>query len=116
MSKYIDLSPQIYRQRLVVEGFPEKLITNTTIVDYLSKLSDVLKMRALMTPITHRSDKFGECGWIHWETSGAHFYAWEQPHLFFSADIYTCKQFNPTDAVEFTRSYFNSSKLSFKEF
>ena len=36
----------------------------------------------LLEPVTHRSDRYGWAGWIHWETSGAHFYAWEQPRLF----------------------------------
>ena len=39
--------------------------------------------------------------------SGAHFYAWEQPRLFFSVDIYTCKAFSAAAAVEFTREFFH---------
>ena len=50
-------------------------------------------MHLLLDPVTHRSDRYGWAGWVHWETSGAHFYAWEDP-LFFSVDIYTCKPFD----------------------
>lgn len=113
---YKDLAPSIWRQRLVVEGYPKSAISDQQIKDYLSQLSDVLKMHTLITPITHRSDKFGWAGWIHWETSGAHFYAWEVPMLFFSVDIYTCKKFDPVGAVNFTKSYFDASQVVHKSF
>ena len=85
-----DLAPEIHRQRLVVEGYPASTITAEQITKYLSALSVEIEMVELLEPVTHRSDKFGWAGWIHWETSGAHFYAWEEPRLFFSVDIYTC--------------------------
>ena len=69
-----------------------------------------------MNPITHRSSKYGEAAWIHWETSGAHFYAWDQPRLFFSVDIYTCKKFNLEDATDFTKSYFQIDHVEAKDF
>jgi hypothetical protein len=111
-----NLAPTIYRQRLVIEGLPAKPITDQEIKDYLVRLSDVLQMKTLIDPVTHRSDKYGEAGWIHWETSGAHFYAWEQPFLFFSVDIYTCKAFEATDAVDFTKDYFQAAEIEYKEF
>ena len=73
-------------------------------------------MKQLIEPVTHRSDAFGWAGWIHWETSGAHFYAWEQPALFFSVDIYTCKEFEPEHAVKFTEKFFDASQIVYKEF
>lgn len=115
MNKYKDLAPNIYRQRLVIEGFPAAAISDEQIKDYLSKLSPLLEMVTILDPITHSSDKFGWAGWIHWETSGAHFYAWERPLLFFSVDIYTCKEFDPQVAVDFTRDYFNATEVVFKE-
>lgn len=111
-----DLAPSIYRQRLVIEGYPQKEITGEEVKDYLSKLSGILKMKTVLDPLTHRSDKYGEAGWIHWETSGAHFYAWDVPILFFSVDIYTCKAFKVEDAVKFTKDYFSAKEVVFKEF
>ncbi len=111
-----DLAPQIYRQRAVIEGYPKKAITDEEIKTYLKKLSAVLKMKALIDPVTHRSDLYGEAAWIHWETSGAHFYAWDQPLLFFSVDIYTCKKFDTKDAVDFTREFFDATELVYKDF
>jgi S-adenosylmethionine/arginine decarboxylase-like enzyme len=111
-----NLAPEIFRQRLVIEGTMPNAITDLQIKDYLSKLSGVLKMRTVLDPVTHRSDKFGWAGWIHWETSGAHFYAWEQPRLFFSVDIYTCKEFQVQEAVDFTRDYFAATNIESKSF
>lgn len=115
-STYQDLAPQVYRQRLVVEGYPLRPITDASIKDYLCKLSDFIGMKTLLEPVTHRSDLYGWAGWIHWETSGAHFYAWERPLLFFSVDIYSCKAFDVKAACEFTQQYFDATKLTAKSF
>lgn len=112
----LDLAPSICRQRLVIEAYPKKEITDIDIKTYLSELSSVLEMTQLIEPVTHCCDKYGWAGWIHWETSGAHFYAWERPLLFYSVDIYTCKAFNPLDAVELTKKFFNSDVVEYKEF
>jgi hypothetical protein len=106
-----DLAPSIHRQRLVVEGTCEETITAERIVDYLGRLSDVCDMQALMQPVTHRSDEHGWAGWIHWATSGAHFYAWETPVLFFSVDIYTCKPFDSVAVARFTRDFFEADEI-----
>ena len=110
-----DLAPSIYRQRLIIEGYPQEAISDTQIKTYLSQLSKVIDMKELLSPVTHRSDLYGWAGWIHWETSGAHFYAWEQPLLFFSVDIYTCKQFKVEDALNFTRDFFVTQEIVWKE-
>ena len=112
----LDLAPEIHRQRLVIEGIPAEEITDLAISGYLRGLSDVCEMVLLTTPVTHRSDRFGWAGWIHWETSGAHFYAWEQPKLFFSVDIYTCKAFDPIAAISYTEAFFKTSQIVAKEF
>ena len=75
-----------------------------------------LEMRALTEPVSHRSEKYGEAAWIHWETSGAHFYAWDRPRLFFSVDIYTCKPFDIRDAVRYTTSFFEISRVEYVGF
>lgn len=111
-----DLAPSIVRQRLVIEGYPKQAVTDAQIREYLTQLSDVLKMQTLITPVTHRSDLYGWAGWIHWETSGAHFYAWEQPLLFFSVDIYTCKAFDPEAATAFTKEYFKATDIEQRPF
>jgi len=106
-----DLAPHIHRQRLVVEGTCPSPIDAAEIRRYLSDLSEVCGMRVLLEPVTHRSERYGWAGWIHWETSGAHFYAWDEPVPFFSVDIYTCKAFDVTRVLEFTRDRFRATRL-----
>jgi S-adenosylmethionine decarboxylase len=111
-----DLAPEIVRQRLVIEGIPARPIGDVQIRHYLSALSREVDMVQLLEPVTHRSDLYGWAGWIHWETSGAHFYAWEQPRLFFSVDMYTCKAFDVDTAVSFTRAFLDAGTVVAKSF
>ena len=111
-----DLAPMICRQRLVIEGTCDTPITDTDIRDYLVGLSEVCDMKILLDPVTHRSDRFGWAGWVHWEGSGAHLYAWDRPVLFFSVDVYTCKVFDMEEAVEYTRSFFGATQIVAKAF
>lgn len=111
-----DLAPTIYRQRLVIEGTCRVPITDADIRRYLSELSDVCGMHQLIEPVTHCSERYGWAGWVHWETSGAHFYAWETPKLFFSVDIYTCKAFDPSETVRFTEDFFDAPEIVAKAF
>ena len=111
MLDFKDLAPTITRQRMVVEGYPTFVITDEHIKDYLKKLSDVTDMITIIDPVTHVSDLYGWAGWIHWETSGAHFYSWERPISFFSVDIYTCKAFDPDQVVAFTEEFFGATKI-----
>ncbi len=106
-----DLAPSILRQRLVIEGYPNSPIGDDDIRYYLKQLSVVTDMTVLIEPVTHRSDRYGWAGWVHWETSGAHFYAWDEPLLFFSVDIYTCKSFDPDAVVNYTRDFFQSNEI-----
>jgi S-adenosylmethionine decarboxylase len=114
--EFRDLAPSIVRQRLVVEGTRRAVIRESDISGYLTELSVVCDMRRLTEPVTHRSDRYGWAGWIHWETSGAHFYAWERPEVFFSVDIYTCKEFDAGRVVEFTERFFDATDIAAKAF
>ena len=111
-----DLSPNIYRQRLVIEWYPGFTILESHIKEFLSKLSLELDMVTLIEPVTHKSEKFWWAWWIHWETSWAHFYSWENPSNFFSIDIYTCKKFDPKNASDFTNDFFKCKEIVFKSF
>ena len=106
-----NLAPEILRQRLVVEGTCPRPIDADAITRYLSGLSAVCDMNVLLQPVTHRSDRYGWAGWVHWEASGAHFYAWEHPHLFFSVDVYACAPFPARDVAAYTRAFFDATSL-----
>jgi hypothetical protein len=115
MIMWKNLAPHIIRQRLIIEGTCKNLVTSEKIKEYLSKLSDALNMKTLAEPVTNKSEKFGWAGWIHWESSGCHFYAWDKPFPVFSSDIYTCKKFDVETAVKFTKEFFNPIDIVWKE-
>lgn len=106
-----DLAPGIIRQRLVVEGTVTSPIGATGIVEYLKTIGELAGMRVLTEPVTHLSPLYGWAGWVHWETSGAHFYAWNAPDLFFSVDMYACKHFDTEPVVDFTRRFFAATDV-----
>jgi hypothetical protein len=112
----LDLAPEIHRQRLVVEGLCTTPIDAVAIRRYLTTLSETIDMVTLVDPVTHRSPLYGWAGWIHWETSGAHFYAWETPRLFFSVDVYSCKPFAAEDVVSLTERFFATTTVVAREF
>ncbi|PIR04495.1 MAG: hypothetical protein COV59_00770 [Candidatus Magasanikbacteria bacterium CG11_big_fil_rev_8_21_14_0_20_39_34] len=113
-----NLAPKIVRQRVIIEGTTQKIVSPDAIEDYLLQLSKVLDMRALRDPFTYPAEDKGYGGWIHWVTSGAHFYSysenWSNPSLF-TVDAYTCKPFNAEKAVQFTKEYFNPIEIVWKE-
>jgi S-adenosylmethionine decarboxylase len=111
-----DLAPTIYRQRLVIEGRTPVAIGSKAIRAYLSELTEVIGMHRLNEPVTHRSVRYGWAGWVHWETSGAHFYAWDEPELFFSVDIYACAPFDGEAALAFTAAFFSAGEVVAKAF
>lgn len=111
-----EVSPQIARQRLVLEGYPSHPISDADIKDYLCKLSETIGAVTLIEPVTQRSERYGWSGWSHWQTSNAHVYAWDRPVMFFSVDIRTCKELSVNEAIEFTRDYFNANRLSYKSY
>jgi S-adenosylmethionine decarboxylase len=110
-----DLAPTILRQRVVIEGRRDSPVMGDVVVEYLRQLSDVCGMTALIDPVAHYSERYGWAGWVHWETSGAHVYAWDLPEPFFSVDIYTCKWFDPAAAACFTQSFLGAREVVWRE-
>ena len=110
-----NLAPNIIRQRVIIEGTTEKLVEPQQINDYLLKLAEVTEMEVLSGPHTSDAHGLGYSGWIHWRTSGSHFYSYPGAPNLFTVDIYTCKPFSIEEAVEFTKKYFNSIEIVWKE-
>jgi S-adenosylmethionine decarboxylase len=111
-----DIAPDVYRQRMSIEGLRDKPFTTEEICAYLVKLGEVLDMLPLAMPYTNLSEKYGWSAWMHWETSGVHFYSWDKREpVFFSVDIYTCKKFDYGMAENFTKKYFSAKEVVSKE-
>ena len=116
-----NLAPNIIRQRLIIEGTTIEIVEPPAIAEYLRELANITKMVVLGGPFTRSAHECGYAGWIHWKTSGGHFYsypgaAWGGKNdPLFTVDTYTCKPFSVPEAVEFTIRYFNPIKMVWKE-
>jgi S-adenosylmethionine decarboxylase len=120
-----NLAPDLCRQRVIIEAVTDHCVTEKEIIDYLWKLSKVVNMNVLQDPFSYPAHDtsgglIGYGGWIHWATSGAHVYSYGKEwtgtgkHLF-TVDCYTCKPFSCEAATEFTRDYFKSEEIVWKE-
>lgn len=110
-----NLAPKLVRQRVVIEGTTQEIVRPETIKDYLFKLADVTKMEILSGPFAYSAHEMGFGGWVHWKTSGSHFYSYPTTPPLFTVDIYTCKPFDPNEAVKFTKKYLQALEIVWKE-
>jgi len=116
--RYVDLAPDICRQRMVTEGTLHNMFLPEDMTKYCREITEVLNMTSVTTPICNHEAEYGWCAYMHWKESGMHIYSWENRiPKFFSIDIYTCKEFDPMDVVRYTREFFgeNLIKLVWKE-
>ena len=115
---WCDLAPDICRQRLIIEGTLHNIFEPKDIAQYAKEMTSVLDMELVTSPVLNHEPKYGWCAFIHWKESGMHIYTWDNREpSFFSVDVYTCKAFDPMDAVRYTKEFFgdNLIKLVWKE-
>ena len=114
-----NLEPSIYRQRLIVEGIYTEKMTPSRLKIYLEELSRELKMTIIYGPIVKNlAERINP---IHkgyesvmiWAESGTSVYTWEKSN-FFTADIYSCKEFDVEKTVEFTKKSLKTKEIVFK--
>ena len=118
MSDWTDLAPDICRQRLIIEGTLYNLFLPEDLTQYAKEMSSVLNMELLTSPVLNYEPKYGWCVFVHWKESGMHIYTWDNRiPKFFSVDIYTCKKFDPKDAIRYTEEFLDDNliQLSWKE-
>ena len=115
---WVDLAPEIRRQRVIVEGTLHNAFNPVDMVRYCHEVSIVLDMTPVSKPKTDFAEEYGQCCFMHWKESGMHIYSWDNiKPKFFSIDIYTCKTFDPWDVVRYTEEFFedNLIKITWKE-
>ena len=118
MNNWKDLAPDIVRQRLVVEGTLHNVFLPENMTTYCKEITEVLKMTYIGPPICNYEPEYGWCAYMHWKESGMHIYSWDNRiPKFFSIDIYTCRAFDPADALAYTEEFFgdNLIKISWRE-
>ncbi|MBI3300928.1 MAG: S-adenosylmethionine decarboxylase [Deltaproteobacteria bacterium] len=119
-----NIEPRVFRQRLIVEGhYRRSAMDGEVIRDYLISLSSLIEMRVFAGPYSWPPDPWDHPevplhelnGFVAWTESGCHVYAW-RPFLFFTVDVYSCKTFNTSAVVDFTKDFFQSTDAVFVAF
>ena len=107
-----NLAPDIFRQRLLLEGFYSGEMTAERLTEYLLGVAAHLELRTYAAPIIFspaagmgREENAGFDAFVPLIDSGISAYIWSRA-AFFSVLLYTCKGFDETAAAEFTREYF----------
>ncbi|MBE9052200.1 hypothetical protein IQ243_17565 [Nostocales cyanobacterium LEGE 11386] len=107
-----NLAPNIFRQRLLIEGFYTIDLDKEVLEKYLINVAAHLNLRTYGEPIIFvpasgmgKEENSGYDAFVPLIDSGISAYIWSNAK-FFSIVIYTCKGFDQQGAIEFTREYF----------
>ncbi len=115
MTEWKNLAPTLVRQRVIIEGTTTEIVKPEKIIEYLRKIAKITDMKMLSGPGAYSAHELGFAGWVHWRTSGCHFYSYPTKPALFTVDCYTCKPFSAEKAAEFTRKFFDAIELVWKE-
>ena len=107
-----NLAPDIFRQRLLLEGYYSGEMTADRVRDYLLGVAAHLNLRTYAEPIVFtpsagmgREENAGFDAFVPLIDSGISAYIWSKAE-FFSVLLYTCKGFDEKAAAEFTADFF----------
>ncbi len=108
------LAPSIHRQRVSIEFISEKNLYDRQYVEelienFLYDLCGTLRMTMLVKPVVVHCDD-GSSAYVMWEESGAHLHSWYK-EKFTSVDIYSCRPFMVSDALDSIEFWFNPTKV-----
>jgi len=108
-----NLAPDIFRQRLLIEGYYTGEIAEETVRDYLLRVAEYLELRTYGDPVVNSTKGTGTeknqgfDAFVPLVDSGIVAYIWTQAR-FFSIVIYSCKEFSDQQAVVFTHRFFGA--------
>ena len=116
-----NLAPQIYRQRLLIEGYYEIEVQTDTIECFFKSLLGALDLTAAGDALINSSlgqghpENQGIEAFLPLIESGVALYTW-QSVKFLSIIIFTCKAFETETALQTIKEFFEISQIEFKSF
>ena len=108
------IAPEIFRKRLLVEGYFQTEVTEESLRGYFSRITSDLGLRTYGDPIIHRTGGAGKDinegydGFVPLIDSGIYIGVWVNPG-FLSTIIYTCGEFDADKAVSLVGEIFRLS-------
>jgi hypothetical protein len=109
-----NIAPEIFRKRLLVEGYFDVEVSEDSLRRYFSRLTTALGLRTYGEPIIHRTSGAGKDvnegfdGFVPLIDSGIYISVWVNPR-FLSTIIYTCAEFDAEKAVGLVQEIFQLS-------
>ncbi|TAN50157.1 MAG: hypothetical protein EPN19_14560 [Betaproteobacteria bacterium] len=106
-----NLAPEIFRQRLLIEGYYTIEVTRESLAGYLSGVAGHLGLRAYGEAAIFAPGGEGSAAnqgfdaFLPLVDSGISAYVWTS-RRFVSVLLYSCKAFDERAALEFTRAHF----------
>ncbi len=108
-----NLAPEIFRQRLVIEGYWRIAVDDRAVRDYMTGLAEAVGLTAYGEPIVFspasgqgRPENAGYDAFLPLIDSGISGYFWSAPR-FLSVVLYSCTTFDTEVAVDYTRQNFD---------
>jgi S-adenosylmethionine decarboxylase len=101
-----DFAPHIHRQRLIVEGVYNRMLTSDTVDRIVQGLAKTLGALLIQVPrvmrVAEQTDPThkGFEVLVTWGKSGCQFYTWEDSN-FFTCDVYSGKEFDPITVFDY---------------
>lgn len=111
-----DIAPDIFRKRLLIEGYFTIEMSKATVVEYFSHITSELGLRTYGDAIVHETGGAGKDvnegfdGFVPLIESGIYIGVWVNPK-FLSTIIYTCGEFDSDRAVNAVKEFFQISKF-----
>ena len=106
------IAPEIFRQRLLIEGYFTRQVDEGIIRDYLLEVARHLNLRTYGEPVifapgagAEKAENAGYDAFVPLIDSGISGYFWTGPR-FLSIVLYTCKGFDEAKAIAYTRDAF----------
>jgi hypothetical protein len=116
-----NIAPDIFRKRLLIEGYYNIDMTEETIKKFFSYITTNLSLRTYGAPIVHATSGMGKDinqgydGFVPLIDSGIYIGVWVNKK-FLSLVIYTCKDFAGDEAVRRTKLFFQINQVEHKSF
>jgi hypothetical protein len=116
-----DLAPEVVRQRLLIEGYYAGDIDEHGVESYLQGVADHLGLRSYGQPVIFapagegRTQNQGFDAFLPLIDSGISLYVWTGPR-FLATVLFTCKAFDESAAIDFTRRRFTLEVFEAKAF
>lgn len=113
-SPLTNIAPDIFRKRLLIEGYFQIEVTAHKLVEFLSFITSALSLKTYGEPIIHRTGGEGRevnegfDGFVPLVDSGIYIGVWMNAK-FLSTIIYTCGEFDEDKAVSLTKEFFRIS-------